>query len=335
MIGVLASIAVHVAFSFWPVEPDTKPEDRPLQATLTELPPPPMPEAPPKPPPKPRRPVAKPSPVAAPPAAPEPIDVPAPETVASEPSPTEPTVEGMAMGPELPAETAATEPESPPPELPKTLPRRVDLVYKAFLGTQGFLIGEAVYRFEHANNEYQITTIGEAKGLAALFIRGQGKIESRGLITARGLKTQEFAVERGSKDKREIATFDWEAGIVTLFEQKTEALTASTFDPLTLMWQAYFTPPVSDTQEISIATTRRVVHYTVVRDGAEKLAWNGGEIMTERWHRKSDDGKLDATIWLSPELRYVPVKMRVTGTRLGTLEAQLDSIRVDEPVARQ
>ncbi len=69
----------------------------------------------------------------------------------------------------------------------KTLPPRVDLAYKVFYGTQGFLIGEAVYRFEHANNRYRIATIGEARGLAALVLRGQGKIESRGLITDQGL----------------------------------------------------------------------------------------------------------------------------------------------------
>ena len=240
------------------------------------------------------------------------------------------------MGPEPATEIVAPEPLASVPEPPpKTLPRRVDLVYKAFLGTQGFLIGEATYRFEHAGNEYQITTVGEAKGLAAIFLRGQGKLESHGFITATGLQPHEFAVERGSKDRRETAVFDWETGIVTLFEQKIEALEASTFDPLTLMWQAYFSPPTADTQDISIATTRRVAHYTLTREGEEKLAWHGGEIVTERWHRKSDDGKTDATIWLSPALRYVPVKMRMTSTRLGTLEALLDSIRVDETLAQQ
>ena len=65
------------------------------------------------------------------------------------------------------------------------------------------------------------------------------------------------------------------------------------------------------------------------------MAWREGQIVTERWHRKSEDGKTDATIWLSPALRYVPVKMRVTTTRLGTVEALLDSIRVDETLAQQ
>ena len=88
-------------------------------------------------------------------------------------------------------------------------------------------------------------------------------------------------------------------------------------------------------QDISIATTRRIVRYTLIREGEEKIRWSQGEILTERWHRKSEDGKLDATFWLAPSLRYVPVKMRVTATRLGIVEAVLDSIRVDETLAQQ
>src|SRR5205085_2503470 len=114
------------------------------------------------------------------------------------------------------------------------------------------------YRFEHAGGEYHIVTIGEAKGLAALFLRGQGKLESRGLITPTGLRPYEFAVERGNNERRERAVFDWETGVVTLNDDKTEPIEVSTFDPLSLMWQAYFTPPVDDVAEITVATTRRV-----------------------------------------------------------------------------
>ena len=332
VVGLLASVAVHLAFSLWPAEVPETPESLPLQATLTELPPPPKPAAAaPTPRPKPRRATAPRAAVAEPVTAPEPMATPEPE-----PQPTPPTADAIAMGPEPAIETVAADPSTSLPELPaKTLPRRVDLVYKASLGTQGFVVGEAVYRFEHSGNEYQITTVGEAKGLAALFLRGQGRVESRGFITATGLQPHEFVVERGSKDKRETAVFDWETGMVTLFEQKAEALELSTFDPLTLMWQAYFSPPVADVQDISIATTRRILHYTLTREAEEKIKWSQGDIMTERWHRKSDDGKTDATFWLAPSLRYVPVKMRVTATRLGVIEALLDSIRVDEAIAQQ
>jgi hypothetical protein len=329
VIALALSIALHGVLSLWPAEAPTTPDDVPLQATITEMPPPPqaVPVAAAQPRPKPRRATAPPAPVAAP----EPAAAPVPEA-----PPTEPTAEGIATGPEPSAEVVAAEPAASAPEIPaKTLPRRVDLVYKAFLGTHGFVIGEATYRFEHAANEYRITTVGEAKGIAALFIRGQGKVESRGLITPAGLQPLEFSVERGSKDRRETAVFDWEVGIMTFHDRKTEALDMPTFDPLALMWQAYFAPPVDDTQTLSVATTRRLGRYTITREGTELIKWPQGEIETERWHRKGEDGKTDGYFWIAPSLHYLPVKMRVTATNRGTLEALLDSIRVDETLAQQ
>ena len=334
--GLALSIAVHAAFSFWPTDEPSTPDTPPLLASIVEMPPPPMPAAavPAKARPRPQRPTA--------PRPPEPATSTAEAATPAVPENPliEPTPEAIATGPELPTEAlTAAAPITPPEAPPKTLPRRVDLVYKAFLGSQGFLIGEAVYRFEHAGREYHIMTIGEAKGLAALFLRGQGKLESRGLITAMGLRPNEFAVERGSSDRRETAIFDWESGVVTLHEQKTEALLPSTFDPLSLMWQAYFTPPVDDVQDISVATTRRVGRYTLTREAEETIEWSQGEIATERWRRKSEDGNTDTTMWLAPSLRYIPVKIRVkTNYRSlfgATLEATLDSIRVDETLARQ
>jgi hypothetical protein len=233
--------------------------------------------------------------------------------------------------PEVAAVDAPIAPEAPPKELPP----RLDLAYKVFLGTQGFMVGEATYRFEHTGNQYRITTVGEARGLAALLIRGQGRIESRGLITRSGLQPQEFSVERGSRDRREVATFDWETGIVTLHEQKTAPLELSTYDPLALMWQYYFAPPSGDQLSFSIATTRRVFRYTVTRERSERIDWAQGEIDTEVWHRRSDDGKTDSYVWLAPSLHYVPVKLRLVATDRGTLEALLDSIRIDEPLASQ
>ena len=101
------------------------------------------------------------------------------------------------------------------------------------------------------------------------------------------------------------------------------------------MWQAYFAPPVDDTQNISVATTRRMGRYTITREGEETITWPQGEIATERWHRKSEDGKTDGYFWIAPTLHFIPVKMRVTATNRGTLEALLDSIRVDEALAQQ
>lgn len=325
-VALALSVLVHAIWSLWPVEPPKSPDDVVLSATLTEMPAPPTlapAPAPAKARPKPKRIV----PVA-------PLPPPGPETTAS--------IANELLMPEIVGDPAiATDrqlaeiaPEAfAPPSPAKTLPPRLDLAYKVFLGTQGFLIGDATYRFEHDGNAYRIATVAQARGLAALFIHGKGKVESSGVITPRGLQPHEFAIERGSSDRREVAHFDWDLGVVTLNDSTTLPLEVPSFDPMTLMWQAYFTPPESPVQTLNVVTTRRIANYTVAREGTETITWPQGEIETERWHRKSDDGRIDAYFWLAPKMHYVLVKMRVSQTARGTLEALLDSIRVDEPTA--
>jgi hypothetical protein len=233
------------------------------------------------------------------------------------------------------AGTGVAETAEAPTTPPVALPPRVDLAYKVYLGTQGFLIGDATYRFEHDGDRYRISTVGQARGLAALIVHGTGVVESRGIITATGLKPIEFVIQRGSADRREIAYFDWDGQTVSLNNGETADLTAPAFDPLTILWQPYFSPPKEGTREMtfSIATTRKVTRYTLSREADATLPWAHGEIRTERWHRRSDDGRTEAWFWLAPSLHYIPVKMRVTQTSRGTLEARLDSIRVDESYA--
>ena len=325
-VALVLSLVVHLSLTLWPDDPSLLPESTPLTATITELPPPPVPAAVPEP-----KPAAKPkarrtSPLV--PAAPEPVasaDVPPSETAAPEAAPVvaEEAVPAEERAEVIPGAKATG----------KTLPPRVDLAYKVFWGTRGFLIGDAVYRFEHKDQRYRIATIGEARGLAALVLRGQGKLESRGVITEDGLQPSILRIERGSPDRVETAVFDWEAGMVTMHDNKTAPLDLPTFDPLSLMWQYYFTPPTSDRVTVTVATPRRLVRYTISREGTETIEWPHGPIVTERWHRRSDDGKTDAYIWLAPSLRNIPVKIRVSNTERGTLEVMLDSIRVDDDPA--
>lgn len=333
--ALVLSLLVHVAVSLLPEDVPEPAQSPPLTATLTTLPPPPQPVAV-------APPTAAPSPAApkrrtrpAPPA----LTAPAAVTAQDAPEVASPPDTGKDAAGEDSAQTAGAAPAALAEDVgapggaavqAKTLPPRVDLAYKVFFGTHGFQIGEATYRFEHAQSRYRISTVGQARGLAALLVRGQGRVESRGVITTEGLQPLQFSVDRFNRRGRESADFDWEAGVVTLADDKSAALDLPTFDPLTLMWQYYFTPPDGDRLTFSIATTRRVARYTVTREGRETIAWQNGTIETERWVRVSEDGKTEAYAWLAPGLRYIPVKMRVTNTTRGTVEAVLDAIRVDE-----
>ena len=82
-----------------------------------------------------------------------------------------------------------------------------------------------------------------------------------GLITDEGLQPQLLRVERGGPDRVETAVFDWEAGFVTLHDNKTAPLDIPTFDPLALMWQYYFTPPTEDNVTVTVDA---VAYFQVV-----------------------------------------------------------------------
>jgi hypothetical protein len=327
LLAFAASLLLHLAITQWDVRfSDSVEALPPLAATLTELPPPPAPAPAARPKPKPKRSVR----VAA---------VPTPAVVAH----AEPAVEQVVTAPEVaapdpsPASAPLDEPVAAAPEfplLPKQLPPRIDLAYRAFLGTRGFFIGDAVYRLEHAANQYKISTVGEARGLAAILFRGQGKATSEGAITASGLQPNTYSIERTSNYRRESATFDWESGMVTLNDDKALPLELPTFDPLAVLWQFYFAPPGQEDAEFNIATTRKIYHYIFHRIGNETVTLPFGEVEAQIWRRQTGDGGLEAQIWLAPSLHYVAVKVRLSNER-ATVEALLDSIHVDETIAQQ
>jgi hypothetical protein len=333
LIALLLSALVHVVWTLWPVDFADEPEGTVLTATLTEMPPPPVPHtertepappthsasAQPRARPRPRPPVAT-APQAELPADASREDGAVPAS-AERAAGTTPAITRDAN-----TATVADQPARPA----VALPPRVDLAYKVYLGTHGLLIGDATYRFEHDGDRYRIATVGQARGLAALIVRGTGKVESQGRITSDGLRPYEFAIERGSADRREVAFFDWDAGNVVLHDGGTAALEAPTYDPLTILWQPYFSPPGTGEQTFGIATTRKVQRYTLTLQAEETIAWRRGDIVTQRWYRRSDDGNTEAWFWLAPSMHYIPIKMRVTRTSRGTLEVMLDSIRADE-----
>ncbi len=335
-----ASVAVHLLVAAVPGPSVRSPEAPPmLSATITEMPPPPTPAPPAPAPPKQRtvKPKPRPSvPVVA-------LARPVPALSRLDPNAWPVREEDLAASQAdalaaLAAAVAAPPPvaEAPPPLLPppRPIPPRIELVYRGFLGTQGFFIGDAVYRLEHEGERYTITTVAQARGLAALFIRGEGHLLSTGTITRAGLQPDLYTAERTSDGRHEAAMFDWPDATVFLHDHKTAPLALPTFDPLAVLWQFYFLPPGDDQTEFSVATTRRVYRAHFRRVGTESIALPFATVETEVWERDGGDGNLTARVWLAPSLHNVMVKMRLSNGRI-TGEALLDSIRVDDIVARQ
>ena len=328
-VAFVASLAAHLFALALPEHRGSASDELPpLTATISEMPPPPVPVA------SPAQPKRKPrifvpqalSPLAE-------LDAGSGENDHGQQA--RRTIAPMAEPVQLPAPTEETIAAAPPDATPRReLPPRIELAYRGFLGTHGFFVGDAIYRLEHSANEYKITTVGEARGLAALFIRGQGKLTSTGTITSSGLQPNLYTVERSSDNRHEAATFDWETGLVLLHDNKTAALDIPTFDPLVVLWQFYFAPPEQDEVSFAVATTRRVYHYAFRRTRTETVRLGFGDVEAEVWERTSGDGSVNAIVWLAPSLHHVMVKARLW-TERATVETLLDSIRVDETVAQR
>jgi len=107
-----------------------------------------------------------------------------------------------------------------------------------------------------------------------------------------------------------------------------------TFDPLVVLWQFYFAPPGQDDAHFSIATTRKIYHYAFHRTGTEKVTLPFGDVDADVWTQDGGDGSVAVQMWLAPSLHFVAVKVRVWNQR-ATVEALLDSIRVDDAVAQR
>ena len=326
-LALAASLAVHLLALLFPAPRGETPEELPpLAATITQMPPPPTAVAKPAQP-KPRAKVLRPPLLA-------PLDA-AEAPIGSEGAPSKGReIAPMAEPAFLPEPTEETVAAAPEQHAPPELPPRIELAYRGFLGTRGFFVGDATYRLEHSGNEYKVTTIGEARGLAALFIHGQGRLTSTGTITGAGLQPNLYTIERTNDNRHEAATFDWETGIVLLNDNKTAALEVPTFDPLVVLWQFYFVPPEQDEVQLNIATTRRVYHYSFRRTGTETIKLAFADVVTDVWERTSGDGSVNAKVWLAPSLHHVMVKMRLWNER-ATVEALLDAIRVDEKIAQR
>src|SRR5438067_11683484 len=136
--ALVASLLAHLIVTVWPERPAVDFEPLPpLSATITEIPAPPAPIVKRVPPKRKAKAVSPAAPVVA--AATETSE---PTAIAEEPvAGPAPYVEA-AVAPALTEEVLPVAvPDAAPP---RQLPPRIELVYRGFLGTQGFFIGDAV-----------------------------------------------------------------------------------------------------------------------------------------------------------------------------------------------
>jgi hypothetical protein len=229
-------------------------------------------------------------------------DVPAIEAMEEPRFAPEPEVVALAA----PAAEAAREPEPFPVD---AIPADLAIDYRL---TSAFAEGRAEYRWKRDGDSYRITGSAEAEGFFALFLEGQIVQESRGTITAGGLRPESFS-EHKPGSPAEGLEFDWRAKTVVFDRngsRKTSALEDNTVDWLSMIFQLAHRPPQGDSVAMKVFTQRKMYAFKLQVLGTETLEIPLGRVRALHLRHVDPDDNSEVDVWLGVDQYYMPVKMR-------------------------
>lgn len=175
--------------------------------------------------------------------------------------------------------------------------------------------GKAKITFElsQQNTQYQIKSVMQAKGLAALFI-GDLLQTSQGVVTPAGLQPQHYLYRFDqNKNKTFSADFDWQSNTLSLNKagaSKQVKLEAGSQDLLSFMYQFMFVAPLQ-TMQLYITNGKKLALYDYSFEGEVQIDTKMGSLNTIHLQRVAiEDEKTD--LWLALDYQYLPVKIRKT-----------------------
>jgi len=190
-------------------------------------------------------------------------------------------------------------------------PQKVQIVYAVTSGSMQ--LGEGHDILEHDGNKYSVVSETKTVGVAALFYKLNIRRESRGSLTASGLRPLQFE-EKNSRKPRRAADFDWDAAQVKLTDgDKIEIvpLSANTYDPTILPYAFAFAQSNQESMKVFIADGRRLNDYEYRIIGKEMLKTPLGELETLHFQKVQEaDDKRGLEFWLSVDRHFLPVKIR-------------------------
>lgn len=190
----------------------------------------------------------------------------------------------------------------------KPLPDNVSLTFNLSRGdTQ---LGTGVETWRSDGKSYSITSEAKGEGIYRLLFGGI-KRESRGTISADGLKPQAFADVRNDRTYAS-ARFDWDNMRLALSyrdRNKTVALTENAKDHLSFAYSFAFEENFPKELNVHLTNGKKLSLYHYVNLGRETVPTPMGALETVHLKRKVEPGKSVSEIWLSPAHHNLPVKV--------------------------
>jgi hypothetical protein len=184
------------------------------------------------------------------------------------------------------------------------------------LEVRGFTVGETLWRVQRVGDGFVYETRTKAIGLAAVFGAGQVVERSEWKRVGDDVKPASYLYERsGRPDKRTAIAFDWNDGMVenTRRGQTSRmSVPGDTLDKLGYMLvlrEDLRAGKRSVRYHIANGKNRmKVYELKVVAEERMKTAL--GDLGVIKIVRVRKDGDRETTIWVAPELDFMPVRIK-------------------------
>ena len=246
-----------------------------------------------------------------------PVFEPAPPAL-YEPEEAEPPLDALAEVESLPVappvlEEASEPAPKPAPLLARRLPRRGEITYELYLGTDKFSVGRTQQAWELDDDNYRLSSVSETTGLVGLFSRQRLAYESRGRLTARGLRPEHFTTQRVRSGRSEdaAADLDWSAMTAMIGNpQRGVALPTDAQDVVSFMYQLGLLPLAPGRIELPITNGWKLERYELDIGGEEALQTPFGTLRTVPVRQVRRPGQESIELWLAAEYRWLPVRIR-------------------------
>jgi hypothetical protein len=189
------------------------------------------------------------------------------------------------------------------------LPSKIQLDYTLSNGAVSLPVTEIL---ESSQNKYSIASEARATGIVALFFKGRYERKSQGIITGRGLRPNEFSLQKGKVSQ--TAIFDWSKKTLALDHDGTKdtvALPENAYDVLSFPYNFVFRSMSENELNFFMTDGRKLNSYRYVVAGKTTLNTSLGELKTihlVKQHEKDDPG---TEIWLAIDHHFLPVRVLV------------------------
>jgi len=203
-----------------------------------------------------------------------------------------------------PAVESVMDPVSAPVE--SRLPPRGIIRYRVDSGDRNFQIGVARQEWEIVDGHYRLSSVLETVGVAWLFKSYRLDMESRGQVTADGLRPDAFVIRRNGKDSSEKASFDWGNMTVRVGNRAEQMLDKGAQDFLSFNYQLGFMRHAEAGSALPLATGKKYTVYRLDVLGDEEIDVPAGKMRTQ--HLQVPGESID--LWLAYDYLLLPVKIR-------------------------